>query len=127
MPILSRGWTSLRSISSVENFSLSGFSLFDWSRRASVFAMLELPAFMVTLFPPSTRLHGLLLVWLLSLEARTALCFPARDRFRFREQCPWGLPFRLSRLIADPFERSCCNQAHDQEVVSAKTGRVLPI
>jgi len=29
-------------------------------------------------------------------------------------------------LIANPFERSCGDQAHDQEVVSAKTGRVLP-
>ena len=36
------------------------------------------------------------------------------------------LPIRLSRLIANPFERPCGDQAHDQEVVSAKTGRVLP-
>src|SRR5579885_386998 len=37
------------------------------------FEMLESSSFIVTLISPSTRANGLLLVWLLSLEARTAL------------------------------------------------------
>src|ERR1051326_1469225 len=41
---------------------------------------LALSAFTVTLFLPSTRLRGSLLVWLLSLEARTALRFAAKAR-----------------------------------------------
>src|SRR5207249_840890 len=41
---------------------------------------LALSAFTVTLFLPSTRLRGSLLVWLLSLEARTALRSAAKER-----------------------------------------------
>ena len=36
------------------------------------------------------------------------------------------LTFRLSGLVANPFESPCGDEAHNQEVVSAKTGRVLP-
>ena len=32
----------------------------------------------------------------------------------------------MLRLIANPFERPCGDQAHHQEVVSAKTGRIFP-
>ena len=41
--------------------------------------------FTVTLLVPSTRLHGLLLVWLLSLEARTALRFGQREGMDWKE------------------------------------------
>jgi hypothetical protein len=39
---------------------------------------------------------------------------------------PLGLAFRLSWLVANPLESPCGNQAHNQEVVAAKTGGVLP-
>jgi hypothetical protein len=43
--------------------------------------LLEFSPFMVTLFLPSTCVNRLLLVWLLSLEARTALRFQ-REKFK---------------------------------------------
>src|SRR5690349_19315935 len=52
---------------------ISGISFFMRSSRARVFLIFALSSFTVTLSLPSTRLCGLLLVWLLSLEARTAL------------------------------------------------------
>jgi hypothetical protein len=36
------------------------------------------------------------------------------------------LTFRLSRLVANPLESPCGNQADNQQVVSAETRRVLP-
>jgi hypothetical protein len=83
MPILSRGWTSSRSTSSIDDvvffagfgsvpdrigfrkgeLPMSGMSVFDWSWTTSVFFMFESFLFMVTLFLPSTRCQGLLLVW----------------------------------------------------------------
>ena len=39
---------------------------------------------------------------------------------------PFGLPFRLSGLVANPLESPCGDQADNQEVVAAKTGGVLP-
>lgn len=150
MPALRRGWTSLRSISSVEYVFLafglrstpgrieSGVSSFDWSRSASVLVLLELSAITVASFPPSTRCRGLLLVWLLSLEARTALHFPVKaeppcggegglptERGKPVANDP-GLRLRLSGLVPNPFESSCGDKADNQEVVAAKTGRVLP-
>ena len=38
----------------------------------------------------------------------------------------FGSTFRLPRLDANPFESPCGDQAHNQEVVAAKTGGVLP-
>src|ERR1035437_9332526 len=57
---------------------ISGISVFNRSRSARVFNLLASSAFMVTLFLPSTCTNRLLLVWLLSLEARTALCFSGK-------------------------------------------------
>src|SRR5258707_10250322 len=54
---------------------ISGTSVFIRSSSASVLVSLASFAFMVTLSVPSTRCTGLLLVWLLSLEARTAFIF----------------------------------------------------
>ena len=34
--------------------------------------------------------------------------------------------FALSGLVADPLESPCSNQAHNQEIVTAKTRRILP-
>jgi hypothetical protein len=39
---------------------------------------------------------------------------------------PLKLRFLLPRLIANPLEGSCGDQAQDQEVVATKTGGVLP-
>ena len=39
---------------------------------------------------------------------------------------PLKLAFRLSGLVANPLESPRGDQAHNQEVVAAKTGGVLP-
>ena len=39
---------------------------------------------------------------------------------------PLRLVFWLSGLVANPLESPCCYQAHNQEVVAAETGGVLP-
>jgi len=39
---------------------------------------------------------------------------------------PLRLAFWLSGLVANPLESPCGDQAHNQEVVAAKTGGVLP-
>ena len=39
---------------------------------------------------------------------------------------PLKLAFWLSGLVANPLESPCGDQAHNQEVVAAKTGGVLP-
>ena len=39
---------------------------------------------------------------------------------------PLRLTFWLSGLVANPLENPCGDQAHNQEVVAAKTGGVLP-
>ena len=39
---------------------------------------------------------------------------------------PLRLTFWLSGLVADPLESPCGDQAHNQEVVAAETGGVLP-
>src|ERR1039458_5720009 len=57
---------------------ISGMSVFNRSRSARVFNLLASFTFTITLFLPSARCRGLLLVCLLSLAARTALCFPVK-------------------------------------------------
>jgi len=39
---------------------------------------------------------------------------------------PLRLAFWLSGLVANPLESACGDQAHNQKVVAAKTGGVLP-
>ena len=39
---------------------------------------------------------------------------------------PFWLTLRLSRLVANPLESPCGDQADNQEVVTAETGGVLP-
>ena len=39
---------------------------------------------------------------------------------------PLRLTFRLSRLVANPLESPCGDQAHNQKVVATKTIGVLP-
>src|ERR1039457_713892 len=80
---------------------ISGMSVFNRSRSASVFNLLPSFAFMVTLFLPSTRYNGLLLVWLLSLEARTALCFPAKAEPPYRGE-KWLTPERGKPVVNNP-------------------------
>jgi len=39
---------------------------------------------------------------------------------------PLKLAFSLSRLVANPLESPCGDQAQNQEIIAAKTRRVLP-
>jgi hypothetical protein len=55
---------------------------------------------------------------------------PRRNNYKDRAisvgHQPLRLPFRLSGLGANPLESPCGDQAHNQEVVAAEAGRVLP-
>ena len=66
-----------------------------------MFNLLASFAFTVTLFLPSTRSNGLLLVWLLSLEARTALCFPVKAEPPYGGE-KWLPPERGKPVVNNP-------------------------